>query len=99
MTHYNNKQQQGMTLLHGGNIGGGLYSGNGSVYVATLATSNTPWLPALSAYQLNTEFPVPPPVAAVICGFGSPKQIGAGEDATGGFAKSSTVTTTSIGES
>ena len=31
MTHYNNKQQQGMTLLQGGGIGGGLYSGNGSV--------------------------------------------------------------------
>ena len=56
MTHYN-KQQQGMTLLQGGGIGGGLYSGNGSVKnpIAKSIKTRQEWQNALQKLALTSD--------------------------------------------
>lgn len=56
MTHYN-KQQQGMTLLHGGGIGGGLYSGNGSVKnpINKSIKTRQAWQSALQKLALTSD--------------------------------------------
>lgn len=56
MTHYN-KQKQGMTLLHGGGIGGGLYSGNGSVKnpIAKSIKTRQAWQDTLQKLALTSD--------------------------------------------
>jgi len=56
MTHYN-KQQQGMTLLQGGGIGGGLYSGNGSVKnpINKSIKTRQAWQSALQKLALTSD--------------------------------------------